>query len=146
MASGNAWAEIWQPLNNGMVGGLAYGVIDLAMSPAYREDGTLFAAENRLWGVGGLLFKSTDRGASWRQVYASAGMGQIVVSPDFSADHTAFTLAYNRVQRSTDGGETWAELPYWSDYRHSARMLAISPNFRRRSLPLCRRERNLLLA
>ena len=111
------------------MGGLAYGVIDLAVSPTYGQDGTLFAAENRLWRVGGFLFKSTDRGASWRQVYASAGIGQIVVSPDFGADHTAFTLAYNRVQRSTDGGETWAELPYWSDYHHSARMIAISPNF-----------------
>lgn len=119
----------WQPLNNGMVGGLAYGVVDLAVSPAYSQDGTLFAAENRLWGVGGFLFKSIDRGASWRQVYASAGLGQVVVSPDFAADHTAFSLAYNRVQRSTDGGETWADLPYWSDYRHSARMLAISPSF-----------------
>ncbi|MFN8468467.1 MAG: hypothetical protein U0X20_23115 [Caldilineaceae bacterium] len=120
---------VWQPLNTGMVGGLAYGVVDLAVSPTYSQDGTIFAAENRLWGVGGFLFKSTDGGASWRQVYASAGIGQIAVSPDFGADHTAFTLAYNRVQRSTDGGETWAELPYWSDYRHSARMLAISPDF-----------------
>jgi photosystem II stability/assembly factor-like uncharacterized protein len=119
----------WQPANNGMASRLAHIVNDLAVSPSYEEDGTLFAAANRIHGIGGLLFKSTDRGASWRQVYSSAGVAQVVVSPAFATDHMAFINAYNRVQRSSDGGETWAELPFWSDYRHSARLLAISPNF-----------------
>jgi photosystem II stability/assembly factor-like uncharacterized protein len=119
----------WQPLNNGMVGGRAYIVTDLAVSPAYTEDSTLFAAENRLLGIGGFLFKSTDQGVTWREVNASAGIGGVVVSPDFAADGTAFAVAYNRIQRSTDRGESWADLPYWSDYQHSARLLAISPEF-----------------
>ena len=38
---------VWQPANNGMASRLAHIVNDLAVSPAYQEDGTLFAAANR---------------------------------------------------------------------------------------------------
>jgi len=90
----------------------------VAISPNYASDRTFLVS---LRGQG--LFKTTDGGASFAQVYngdltlarlgnvPSAGV-PIVFSPTFADDQTIFGFggAEPEVFRSTDGGETWEVL------------------------------------
>ncbi len=74
----------------------------LAVSPV---DGALYALEP----YGG-AFKSTDEGATWQQVNADSGW--LAIDPQ----RGDLYLAGRRLQHSTDGGRTWADisagLPY----------------------------------
>ena len=110
-------------------GGLPDGCEDisaLAVSPDYARDRTLLA------GVVGLgLFKSTDGGQSWAP--SSTGLltmsiEQILLSPGFDSDHTAFARVApaggrRGLYRSRDGGRSWQALDINPD------QAAISPEF-----------------
>lgn len=67
----------------------------LALSPCYDSGGTLFAGA----GYNG-LYRSTDGGATWagsNGVFTSLPVEAVVFSPGFSADHTVFAGASNKV-------------------------------------------------
>jgi photosystem II stability/assembly factor-like uncharacterized protein len=80
----------------------------VALSPAYGTDGTVFAATDSG------LFVSRDHGTTWTEVVsgpltASSRLEAVAVSPDFVADQ--LVLASTRdagLLRSTDGGRTFA--------------------------------------
>jgi hypothetical protein len=118
------------------LGGLhRLGVKTVAASPVYAADGTLFA------GTDHGLFRSTDRGATWRQMTPGdrpdhdAIFSQVRVSASFAADGTVFAAYEDRTDgrrglyQSSDRGETWAvqTAPFAPN---SPLVLAVSPAYR----------------
>lgn len=90
--------------------GLSAPVVEIAYSPAYASDGTVFAVEGR-YGQWRLL-RSADRGASWSEVLPANGCPlNVAISPNFAADRTALAPRCDHVAKSTDGGATWADVP-----------------------------------
>ncbi|NUQ38316.1 MAG: hypothetical protein HUU23_11075, partial [Caldilineales bacterium] len=88
---------------------------DLAASPNYAQDHTLFAVMEEG------IFRSQDAGASWQHVLASLPTGERVegqrvqASPAFAHDRTVFAIVRNLsnyywttgLLHSTDGGDSW---------------------------------------
>ncbi len=120
---------VWRPTGPGMIGVLAAGILDVAVSPAYAADGILFASRVSGVSIGGSLYKSSDRGNSWQLKKNAAYVAQVLPSPAFAADQRVFMLADSRVHYSTDGGETWDFSPYWLTYPNAAYKFALSPTF-----------------
>jgi hypothetical protein len=133
--------ESWTSVSAGLAfDGVPYRHVQrLAVSPTYRDDGTLFAyawgprelTPGVLAGGAGLtvtsrLFRSRDRGATWEAVYelppsASRAVGiRYALSPRFASDGVAlvaqnptdFTPASSNcvVFRTADGGAQWTEV------------------------------------
>ena len=113
----------WQPLSSHLP-----PLYDLALSPNYGQDRTLFACyresePSAVWPESGVV-RSTDGGETWE--LASMGLPgtydpwarSIALSPNFATDRTLF-LAYrgtghqgpDQVFCSTDAGDTWVSLP-----------------------------------
>ena len=93
----------------------------LAISPDFSNDSTLFMGLTG-WDMG--VFRSTDGGDSWQEVYEGlrgpVPGGWVVLSPDFASDRTLFAGRGNGgVFRSTDGGDNWKKansgLPKYQD-------------------------------
>jgi photosystem II stability/assembly factor-like uncharacterized protein len=120
---------LWHPTGPGMIGVLAAGINDVALSPAYTADATLFASRVSGVSIGGSLYKSTNRGDTWALKKNAAYVSEIEPSPAFATDDRVFMLADSRVHYSTDGGETWDFSPYWLTYPNAAYKLALSPTF-----------------
>ena len=95
-------------------GGLpAQWVLDLAFSPHFAQDRTLWAGlatGDQGFGV----WQSTDGGRSWRMVgrgLTDLAVTHLAVSPAFARDRTLFALARRGgLYRSTDGGQHWTAL------------------------------------
>ncbi|MBN1221386.1 MAG: hypothetical protein JXM69_20855 [Anaerolineae bacterium] len=118
--------QVWQPASPRLE-----RVVDVAVSPNYGQDQTVFAATGYLasHGVqGGHLYRTTDGGRSWQQMPEMAFLQSVALSPDYAHDQTVFaSSAYPPVaglHRSTDGGETWTHLK--TVY---SRILALSPGY-----------------
>jgi photosystem II stability/assembly factor-like uncharacterized protein len=102
-------------------------VMDLAFSPDYSHDQTIFAGN-----FAGGIFVSTDGGDTWQA--SNAGLPaltvmSIAISPDFRSDQTIFLgVDDNGVFVSSDGGNSWNSsnngFPY-SNYR----FVKLSPSF-----------------
>jgi photosystem II stability/assembly factor-like uncharacterized protein len=99
-------------------------ITDVAFSPDYAADGTLFAATRATTSDGG-LFRSRDRGRTWsritRQLVCSwdwdESLEAMSVSPNYATDRTIFAahvegLHYGTlgIWRTTDDGATWEYL------------------------------------
>ncbi len=85
-------------------------VTTLAVSANYAQDRTLWIG---LPGLG--LWQSSDGGQSWQPLSGdlpSMGIEQILVSPAWAQDQTAFvrTAGINELYRTTDGGGHWEPL------------------------------------
>jgi photosystem II stability/assembly factor-like uncharacterized protein len=107
--------QSWLPI--GLQGGYGYYAISaLAVSPAYDADDTIFAAWASNTGIGGVLYRTQDGGATWESVYSHDFIGSVAISPDFAADHTVFATGnQGRIQKSTGSGDdgSWAQLGTW---------------------------------
>jgi hypothetical protein len=117
---GNTWG---QP-RGGLRGGCER-ISALAVSPGYARDQTLLAGV-----VGRGVFKSTDGGQLWQPAstgLSSMYLSQILLSPDFEHDQTAFATAGagGTLYRSTSGGTIWQSLDV------DVPLLALSPEFDR---------------
>jgi photosystem II stability/assembly factor-like uncharacterized protein len=103
-------------------------VYNLAVSPVFSKDQTIFAA--RASG----LYRSMDGGQSWNNAFDSLQSQEpipaswVVVSPDFAEDRQIFAAAPGGVLRSEDGGQTWtvAMLPTPTPFITA---LAVSPDY-----------------
>ena len=114
--NGASWQAIWESTT----------VQDLAVSPAYASDGTLFLAGADFSQP--QVYRSTDRGDTWLPTGGQPSdldAYRLAISPNYAVDHTLFVAGYGPLQRSTDGGASWqrrgAAGPNYS--------LAISPRF-----------------
>ena len=118
--------QSWVLLRGGLPQGDFVGW-DLAISPGFAEDQTLFAGGTRAvasgggpYGTTGLgVFRSTDGGDTWQP--SSSGLldlrvDKLVLSPDYSRDGTLLVYTHpgsapgatnQSVYRSTDRGEHW---------------------------------------
>jgi YVTN family beta-propeller protein len=105
----------------------------LAISPNYAADQTLFAAGY------GALHRTTDGGATWQALDASAPNYSLAISPNYAADHTVWAM-YREIEgsamqpeagiiRSTDGGASWRNVTAGLDgnYNQNYRSLAPDP-------------------
>ena len=108
----HAWANFWRMIYLITVSLPAFAhtpqdAIDaLHISPAYDSDSTLFIV------VQNSLLRSTNRGASWKQLVSGLDsphvLSDIAVSPEFSEDNTLFVSTDGGgVYRSVDRGHTW---------------------------------------
>lgn len=80
-------------------------VVDLAFSPAYATDQTMFAIVR----CGG-LYKSIDRGVTWMPVSLTGCLSAVAVSPDYANDRmvAAVDADDGRLYISADRGATWS--------------------------------------
>lgn len=103
----------WQPL--GLQGWSWYhSISDVAISPDYDADRTLFAAWASGVNIGGAIYRTTDGGATWESIYSTDYIGGLAISPHYAEDRTVYAAGYTpRVIRSTDGGATWESVGGW---------------------------------
>jgi len=106
-------------------------VVDLAISPAFAADQTLFASTG-MWTSGYNIYRSADEGYSWEDVTpAWSGLPdppRLAISPDLTGDGTVYVLGGLQTYRSTDGGDSFAELGGWFE-AHDVADLAFSPSY-----------------
>ncbi len=122
-----------------LAGGLpAAMTTDLALSPTFQEDHTLFAAVstgNQGYGI----WKSADAGDSWNLAsrgLTDLGVSDLVISPAFATDHTLYASAHaGGLYRSVDAGATWLGLTYLyrppDSYPGGPSQVVLSPSFGR---------------
>ena len=98
-------------------------VVDLAISPAFASDRTLFAAAG-LPATGFNVYRSTDGGATWQPPYITPydyGFKPLLglsISPNFAHDHTLYVLGESETYRSTDGGLSFVKAGGWFATHH----------------------------
>ncbi len=116
-------------------------VVDVATSPVFAEDGTLFAVSAEA------LYRSVDRGSSWAIVSPAGGriapqpplpdeptprFTQLQMSPAYATDQTVFAIHFvpatdtSTLLRSQDQGLTWMAV---STLAGEATDLHLSPAF-----------------
>lgn len=120
---GQTWSRVQGglPTGNGVT-------LDVAFSPAYATDGTLFAGGHTGEWLGHGVLRSTDRGDTWQPNWEgmpNLRVYQVAVSPQYATDASVWAYAeFTRLhpwqtgaalQRSTDGGLTWSAVITASD-------------------------------
>jgi len=99
--------DLWQAANVGLdeqAPQTDVHYFDLAISPAYAEDGTVFLAA---WEG---LHRSQNGADRWRHldVFSQKMIRGLALSPDFAADGTLFAGSYGGgAYKSTNGGDDW---------------------------------------
>ncbi|HUW08767.1 MAG TPA: hypothetical protein VM537_03515, partial [Anaerolineae bacterium] len=116
--SGLNWEEI---------GDLVY-VHDLAISPDYSHDQTLFASAQYSTGSpsGPGLFRSSDRGETWTPLSLPAFPAWLSISPEFDTDGIVFATTPTSLYRSGDGGATWTLVFGGGSF---SKAVSVSPHF-----------------
>jgi photosystem II stability/assembly factor-like uncharacterized protein/DNA-binding beta-propeller fold protein YncE len=126
---GQSWTLTGFPVR---VYGFSLKKYQLALSPAYSQDETLYVATGRS------LHRSRDGGISWEQLHrAETGQPgqqlsfqaqQIALWPDFARDQTLLASTPVAIYRSTDAGDTWQEVLNSGGESSTTDILAFSPN------------------
>ncbi|HTP10204.1 MAG TPA: hypothetical protein VMP08_18250 [Anaerolineae bacterium] len=107
-------------------------IVDLAISPHYAADRTLFAAVG-LAPAGFNIYRSTDGGVTWQlpfvtpYAYGFKPLIGLSISPDFASDHTLYALNGAETYKSSDGGLTFSKAGGWFA-SHTITSLVLSPN------------------
>lgn len=92
----------WSPGKTGL--GFNNGINAILASPSYNSDHTVFI------GAQGGIYKSSDSGDTWTQVYTTYKVNALAASPAYATDHTLFGGAYlSGFYKSTDSGATWVQ-------------------------------------
>ena len=97
--------QTWQATNNGLI--MLEKRIELAISPYYSQDHTVFA------GTADGLFKTEDSGRSWQKlsdtVYGESGtIVAVAISPNYKSDQTLLiSVKGTGLFKSIDGGDSF---------------------------------------
>ncbi|MGA9348639.1 MAG: hypothetical protein WBW48_07525 [Anaerolineae bacterium] len=116
---------VWENLTVGLDG---IDIYDLAISPGYAQDKTIYASTSTAG-----VFVSHDGGRSWQKTSFPGRAGgstdypRLAISPDYVGDQTLFAASGSGVYRWLDGD--WQELQEGLGNLFPASALAISPNF-----------------
>jgi photosystem II stability/assembly factor-like uncharacterized protein len=98
----------------------------LAVSPAYEQDGTVFAATMQDG-----VYRSGDRGGSW-QLWNFGLLDlqvlSLAISPNFAVDDTLYVGTESGVFRSTNGARAWREMSFPADCAPVI-SLALAPDY-----------------
>src|SRR6266508_2256112 len=127
----NDGGNTWVASGNGIPTDLP--IRDLAISPTYQNDQTIFAATGNP--SRGSIFKSSDAGSSWSQattgMKVSTSVYHLAISPDFATDRTIFATTNDGLYKSTDAAASWFLISYpFPEFAPSIRSsVAISPNY-----------------
>ena len=102
--------KTWQTPDSLVIG----PVWDIDVSPGYATDQTVYIVTSDFENV--WLRLSTDGGRNFAPVPLPSTTSQIrelILSPDFPADHKIFALLYNQtIWRSLNGGNSWERADY----------------------------------
>lgn len=129
----------WKPSGSGLPANLPATAV--VFSPNFAADGVMLTSTvygSDAHGERDTVFKSTDRGRTWR--VSNQGLpkgiqaGAFVLSPEFAKDRTAYLTVSmccgdpRGAYKSTDGGENWTRA-YDAALDQYVSALAISPRF-----------------
>ena len=98
---GNAWESASEGL-------AARSMSTLALSPAFHEDRTMFAA-----GIEDGVVRSKDGGETWQRIGDALPGPQVLslaISPRYAEDKTLLAVLAEGLFRSTDGGTEWQQI------------------------------------
>ncbi|MBC8449546.1 MAG: hypothetical protein H8D78_17505, partial [Chloroflexi bacterium] len=109
-----------------------WAIGDLAVSPAFATDETLFVLTD-IWTDGGNVYRSEDGGDTWYPPQSHPdgilpGLSHLAISPDFANDRTIYALHSSLSLVSTDGGRNFTTLPDWFGSQN-VQALAFSPHY-----------------
>jgi hypothetical protein len=113
--------QSWIKLRGGLPLDGDYTGLDLALSPAYASDHTLFAHAGFGETPGNGVYRSTDNGKTWQPMWQGLNhlrVYDVIVSPSYATDSTVLAYTYysdltqrevngQSLFRSADGGEQW---------------------------------------
>ncbi len=104
----------------------------LAVSPAYRQDQTLFVASGRS------LHRSTNGGQTWEQLSLGGGKisdssfsfhaRRVALSPNFGRDRTLLVSTEIAIYRSANSGDTWQQVITPEEEAVSPDILTFAPD------------------
>lgn len=121
--TGRAWHETGFPSDCGPV-------LSLALSPQFGQDGILFAGTESAG-----VFRSADRGLTWRRVLEAETINAILISPEFADKGDMLVVSNDALLTSADGGQTWQN--YRPDLQIDSGFAAASaPSGFNREIPL----------
>ena len=114
---------VWEDLTVGLD---SMDIYDLAISPGYAQDQTIYASTSTAG-----VFVSHDGGRSWQETGFPGRAGfdylHLAISPNYARDQTLFAASSAGVYRWRDGD--WQELQEGLGNLFPASALAISPSF-----------------
>jgi YVTN family beta-propeller protein len=114
---------VWDDLTVGLD---TLDIYDLAISPSYAQDQTIYASTSKAG-----VFVSHDGGRSWQETGFPGRAGfdplHLAISPDYAGDQTLFAASRSGVYRWRGG--YWQELQKGLGNLFPASALAISPQF-----------------
>ncbi|GFE69590.1 putative sialidase [Chroococcus sp. FPU101] len=111
-------------------------IANLALSPNYQKDQTLFTSA---WKDG--IFQSNDGGLSWQKSnqglqtveqatsWNNPNFSQISISPNFVKDRTIFVAGFDGLFKTTNSGKNWQDTNIAVSVANNIHHIALSSNF-----------------